>query len=215
MRRIESDIPKDALSSIQKGTLGYQYRGLPCQKNPFDLALYLRLLYEVQPATIIEVGSFQGGSALFFADTLDRYGIYSQIYSIDLHPPTKKLASNISFLSGNALELQNTLSVEFMHSLARPLLVIEDSAHTFETTLSTLKFFDQFLASGEYIVIEDGIVFDLLEPEYRAFENGPNKAILSFLQKTTSNYMIDTNYCDYYGHNFTYNTNGYLKKLPT
>ena len=215
MRRVESDIPKAALSSIQKGTLEYVYRGLPCQKNPFDIALYLKLLHEVQPRTIIEIGSFRGGSALFFSDTLDRYGIEGQIYSIDMHPPSENLGSNITFLTGNALELEQSLSVEFLNALPRPLLVIEDSAHTFEATFSVLKFFDRFLLPGEYIIIEDGIVFDLPEPIYEAFENGPNKAILHFLQQVNPNYEIDTNYCDYYGHNFTYNTNGYLKKLPT
>ena len=82
---MESDIPADALSSIQKGTLGYTYKGVPCLKNPFDLCLYLKLVYEAQPRTVIEIGSAAGGSALWFADTLRNYGIAGQVVSVDLN----------------------------------------------------------------------------------------------------------------------------------
>jgi cephalosporin hydroxylase len=80
-------------------------------------------------------------------------------------------------------------------------------------TLAVLNFFDNYLVPGEYIVIEDGIVNDLVDSIYRKYDNDPNKAIFSFLENTKSMYMIDAEYCDYYGHNFTYNTNGYLKKM--
>ncbi|NJL43038.1 MAG: hypothetical protein HC935_06180 [Pseudanabaena sp. SU_2_4] len=34
-----------------------------------------------------------------------------------------------------------------------------------------------------------------------------------FLENHGNEYAIDTNYCDFFGHNLTWNTNGYLKKL--
>jgi cephalosporin hydroxylase len=213
MRKPESKIPKDALRSIQEGTLNYRYKGISCQKNPFDLALYLKLLYEEKPRTIIEIGSFSGGSALWLADTLRRYNVKSHIYSVDLNPVSSIEDEMITFLPGNALNLSNSFSCDFMASIPRPLLVIEDSAHTYEVTLAVLNFFDNYLVPGEYIVIEDGIVNDLVDSIYRKYDNGPNKAIFSFLENTKSMYMIDAEYCDYYGHNFTYNTNGYLKKM--
>jgi SAM-dependent methyltransferase len=55
-----SAISPRLLSSIQRGTLAYRYRGLLCLKSPFDLALYSLLIDRVQPATLIELGSFQG-----------------------------------------------------------------------------------------------------------------------------------------------------------
>ena len=38
-RAMESNLPKDALRSIQAGTVAFTYRGVLCQKKPFDLAL--------------------------------------------------------------------------------------------------------------------------------------------------------------------------------
>jgi cephalosporin hydroxylase len=40
----------------------YTYRGVPMLKNPFDLALYLLLLWRLKPRTVIEIGSKSGGS---------------------------------------------------------------------------------------------------------------------------------------------------------
>jgi cephalosporin hydroxylase len=118
----------------------------------------------------------------------------------------------VTFLGGNALQLGLVLSEEFMSSLARPLLVIEDAAHTLEVTGAVLQFFKDHLKKSEYIIVEDGIVNDLLGDQYQAYDNGPNRAILSFLE-SSSDFIIDENYCDYYGHNFTWCTNGYLTKI--
>jgi cephalosporin hydroxylase len=76
-------IPKPLLDSIQRGTLAYTYKGLPTLKNPFDWALYPKLLWEVRPKTIIEVGSNQGGSAAWLA--MRAYGFAFQIHSIDIN----------------------------------------------------------------------------------------------------------------------------------
>jgi hypothetical protein len=49
--------------SIMRGQLGYMYRGMRCVRNPFDLALYLLILQELKPRTVIEIGSKEGGHA--------------------------------------------------------------------------------------------------------------------------------------------------------
>ena len=213
MRRVESDIPRSALSSIQKGTLNYRYKGVPCWKNPFDLALYQQLLWKLKPRTIVEVGSAHGGSALWYADMLKSYSIDGHIYSVDINQVKGIENEDITFLKGDAMRLNEMLTADLMNTIPRPLLVIEDAAHTFEMTSAVLEYFHPYLQPGEYIVVEDGIVNDMVEPVYQVYENGPNRAIFSFLESTSGFYEIDTSYCDFYGHNFTYCTNGYLRRL--
>ena len=87
--------------------------------------------------------------------------------------------------------------------------MIEDGPHTFEGSLSALNFFDQHMQSGEYIIVEDGVLEDL---RYRELKNGPKRAIKEFLATRPDNYRIDREYCDFYGHNVTWNINGYLVK---
>src|SRR5258708_32395198 len=82
-----SSIPYDLLMKIQQGTMTYRYRGIPMQKNPFDLALYPLLMERVRPRTLIEIGSFAGGSALWFADQGRQLGLDLRVYSVALQEP--------------------------------------------------------------------------------------------------------------------------------
>jgi hypothetical protein len=64
-----TDIGYALLMKIQQGTMAYRYRSLPLQKNPFDLALYLRLLDQARPRTLIELGAYR--------ERLRRYSSFS------------------------------------------------------------------------------------------------------------------------------------------
>src|SRR5438128_1683758 len=137
-----SDIGYGLLMKIQQGTMAYRYRGIPLQKNPFDLALYSLLLDRVRPRTLIEIGSYQGGSALWFADQAHHLGAGLEIFSIDLEVPANASSPSIHFLQGDARNLGETLSASFMDAIQRPLLVVEDSSHLAGTTAAVLDFFD-------------------------------------------------------------------------
>ena len=91
------------------------------------------------------------------------------------------------------------------------MLVIEDADHCYETTIKVLKFFHPYLNKGEYIVIEDGIIYDLGIAQ--KYNGGPRRALQEFLSEYNHEYEIDSKYCDFFGHNFTWCTNGFLRKL--
>jgi cephalosporin hydroxylase len=61
---------------------------------------------------------------------------------------------------------------------------------------------------GEYIVIEDGIVHELGLDMY---EDGPNQAIAVHLATFGMVRDVDRDYYDFYGQNYTWATNGYIK----
>ncbi len=199
------------LRSIQNASLNYSYRGIPMVKNPFDFALYPLLLGNLKPKTIIEIGSYCGGSAVWFGDLLDNFGIDGHIYSIDIRKVTAVSHRRVTFLEGSGRALEDVLKPDFINSLPRPLLVIEDADHFYETTIRVLEFFHPYLREGEYIVVEDGIIADLGESEL--YNGGPLKALEEFLSDFEGVYEIDSNYCDFFGHNLTWCTNGFLKKV--
>jgi cephalosporin hydroxylase len=206
-----SDIPSPLLNSIQKGTMAYKYRGVPMLKNPFDLAIYPLLLNQVRPRTLIEVGSHRGGSAMWFADIAASLGVPIHVYSVDIVKVTDLNHPSVTFLEGNAQDLARTFDGDFLAEIPRPLFVIEDSDHHFRTCLSVLKFFDRWLSPGEYIVVEDGILSDMLVAD--GYEGGPVRAINEFLRINQDRYVIDRFYCDYFGHNVTWNIDGYLRRI--
>lgn len=202
-----SEIPYELLMKIQQGTMAYRWRGLPLLKNPFDLALYPLLLQAARPATLIEIGSYGGGSAVWFAE--QRPGM--RVVSIDLEPPHGVDHANVEFLRGDACRLAATLTDEVMAAVARPLLVVEDSSHVAGTTAAVLGFFDRWLRPGEYIVVEDGILTAMRAAA--TYDGGPLRAIHEFLARTNGRYEIDRTYCDYFGPNVTWNVDGYLRRV--
>lgn len=203
-------LPADLLGTIQQGMLRTRYRGIPFYKSPFDVILYLQLLDRLRPATIIEIGTFKGGSALWFADMMTARGMSTRIVSIDIDPKPKVTDDRITFLRGNANDLSEALTTDLLSRLAHPWLVIEDSAHLYEPCLAVLRFFHPYLQSGDYFAMEDGVVSSLPDERYRAYEDGPNRAVAEFLAEHGADYEIDAVLCDFFGKNVTYNPSGWL-----
>src|SRR6185503_8249750 len=97
----------------------------------------------------------------WFADQAGLLGLGLEVLSIDLEVPAAAAMPSVTFLRGDARELGAVLPPSRMSTLLRPLMVVEDSSHMAATTAAVLEFFDPWLRSGEYIVIEDGIVSDM------------------------------------------------------
>ncbi|MEG4418841.1 CmcI family methyltransferase [Microcoleus sp. LAD1_D5] len=210
-RSWNTTLPREHMLLIQNATLNYSYRGVPMLKNPFDFTLYPLLFWNLKPLTIIEIGSKHGGSALWFGDMLNNFGIDGHIYSIDIFKVTSVQHPRVTYMEGNGRALQQILTPDFINSLPRPLLVIEDADHTYETSKHVLEFFHSYLKPEEYIVIEDGIISDLVQDA--SYNSGPHKALKKFLSEHEDEYKIDSSYCDYFGYNMTWCTNGFLKKI--
>jgi cephalosporin hydroxylase len=182
------------------------------QKSPFDLALYMKLLWDLKPRTVIEIGTQHGGSALWFADQLKAFGLDGHVHSVDITPPLDLSHPGVTFHQADARQIGLLFGPELVASLPRPLLLVEDSDHHSLTCQSILKHFEPLMRPGEYIVIEDGIV-DHLPSVYGLFDGGPSAAIDSFLAQCGQRWMVDRGLCDFFGYNVTWNTNGFLLKL--
>lgn len=199
---------------VLDGVMCGRYRGVPFCKSPFDIGLYMLLFSRITPRSVIEIGGKYGGSALWFADMLSAANDGDgRIVSIDNNPLHEFEDDRITFLKGDASALGKTLFRKDLVELPRPLVVIEDSSHTYDDSLATLNFFHEYLQPGDYIIVEDGIVSQLPNPKFRDYEDGPIRAIRDFLVLHGERYEIDKSLCDHYGYNATFNPNGYLRRL--
>jgi cephalosporin hydroxylase len=108
---------------------------------------------------------------------------------------------NVTFIRGNGRNLSPVITDGFLSQLPRPLLVVEDADHSYETTSAVLKFFHPHLRRGEYIVVEDGIT-----------SPGVRQALIEFFQLHGNDYAVDPEYCDYFGYNATWCMNGFLRR---
>lgn len=197
------------MSAIQKGTLRTRYRDRRLAKNPFDLVLYLQVLERLRPRTILEIGTSEGGSAVWLRDQCRTLGIDCRILTMDITPPEEPI-EGVEIFSVDASDPAGTFPHAAIADAPHPWLVIEDSAHSFEATAAVLAYFDPLLAPGDHLVVEDGVVADLPEPAYRKYEDGPNRAVRNFLLERQADYRIARNLCDFFGHNVTWCPNGWL-----
>ena len=101
----QTDIDYTLLMKIQTGTMNYSYRDIPTLKNPFDLALYTRLLWEQKPRSILEVGSNSGGSAVWIADQCKAMDIEAHVWSMDIVPVTDIVHQGVTFQGGDGRNL--------------------------------------------------------------------------------------------------------------
>jgi cephalosporin hydroxylase len=180
-------------------------------QEPLGRCSLSNAFFSNRPKTVIEIGAYLGTSALWFADMMRTNETPGRVISVDILPPSPPFnRPDISFIEGDVYNLGSALSDELLRTIERPLLVIEDSVHKPDSTLAALRFFDRFLHPDEYIVVEDGFVTDLGIAHHHA--GGPGPGIAQFLAECDGRYEIDCNFCDRYGHNFTGNPNGYLRR---
>ncbi len=212
-RRWSCDVPGTVLTGIQAGVFRTRYRDRAFVKCPFDVVLYMQLIGRLKPATIIEIGTREGGSAQWFRDMSMAHGVDARVISVDVKPPEATGDGRVTFLKGNAIALGESLPDDLLRSLPRPWLISEDSAHTYEACSAVLNYFDSYLTSGDYIVIEDGVIEFLPGEGYKRLENGPNRAVTAFLAERGADYDIDSALCDHFGYNVTYNPNAWLRRL--
>ena len=198
--------------TMQKGIMHYRYKGIRTLKCPFDLALYHLVLERYKPKTVVEFGTRFGGSSLWFADMMTVHGIEGHVYTFDIDLSSNVVRDRrITAQYCDASQPERYLSDEFMASLPRPVLLVEDASHIYEHVLAVLEFAHRWLGSGDYMIVEDGIL-EHMKSRGR-HHGGPLRAIKEFLELHPGDYEIDRELCDYYGTNMTWAIDGYIKPL--
>lgn len=185
--------------STTVGALALTYKGLMNIKTPFDLALYTRLIWELQPRTILELGSLQGGSGLWFADHMSVLcEDLGEVHSFDWNSKCIHETARHPLLTFHQIDLNvANFDEELLMRLRHPWLVIDD-AHV--QIFSVFARLNSFMESGDYYVIEDNPM-------------NANKEIIDGLELIEkAGFLVDTYYTDAFGSNLTCAPNAWLRK---
>ncbi len=151
-REDRSDLPAETIKAQYMGKSYITHRGCQLLKTTDDNLIFQQLLWYLRPATVIELGSYTGGSAIWMADMLRLMEIESCIYSMDhasrIEDQVRKIQpENVTFLTGDSNAIEKTFTEEFLSRMPHPWLVIED-AHT--NIYGVLEHFSRFTKSGDY-----------------------------------------------------------------
>ncbi|MBL7068352.1 MAG: class I SAM-dependent methyltransferase [Candidatus Omnitrophica bacterium] len=178
-------------------------------KNPFDAWIYQEIIYEVKPDLIIEIGSAEGGSTLYFAHLLDIIG-KGKIVSIDIERSKFNVRHRrIDVITGDSSSPETVAKVSRL-CRGRSVMVIHDGDHSKGQVLKDLKAYSNFVSMGSYLIVEDGII-DLFKPGdgIGTYVDGPYNAVNDFLEDHP-NFIVDKERERYI---MTYNPRGFLKRI--
>jgi cephalosporin hydroxylase len=203
-RKVEFKLPK-----ILEGHFNVEYNNISTLKNPFDYVIYQMMIARIRPEMIVEIGTNQGGSALYFADLLQNFKIDGIVHTIDIEDKCPELVKNDTRIVRH-LDGWQGFDLSILEQVKKPILVIDDGSHQYKDVIGALEQISPHLPIDSYFIVEDGII-DKIGWKKR-FEGGPQRAIKEFL-KADDSYTIDRYWCDFFGTNTTFNTNGYLKKV--
>ena len=197
------------LKWINKAHHHIHYREVSMIKCPFDIVNYQMIISEVKPDLILEVGTNEGGSALFFSDLLRNLG-KGEVHSLDL----KQKVTDRNVLEANNITLfeggwQN-YSLDHCMGYER-ILIVDDGSHVYDEVKAAFEKFHHLIPLGSYYIIEDGIIDELDIPKTK-FKGGPKKAAKEILESFPS-FVLDEKRINFFGPNATFNPLGYLKRV--
>jgi cephalosporin hydroxylase len=178
------------------------YCGRKVLKPPFDWIVMQDILWDTKPPLIIEIGSWEGGFALWMAHMSENMGFDCRIIGIDVTDrPTAVKHPRIQWVIGDATTREVQARVAELAGDRRGL-VIEDSDHKYTVTKALIEHYERYVAPGNYLVVEDTCVEALQLPPFP----GPIGAVKEFLE-THKDFVSDRSREKYI---MTYNPTGYL-----
>lgn len=157
--------------------------GVPNQQDPLDSLIIAELIYQEKPDVIIELGTNEGGGALFYASILELSDIHSdsqtkkRVITIDPNHyreggwiPNKRCleksikcikvdespiwSKRVSFVQGYPHEIINIIKT-MLTPEDKIVWVIEDSNHNYNTVLINLDLYAPLVTNGGLLLVQD------------------------------------------------------------
>lgn len=140
---------------------GTTWMGVPTLKQPMDAWVYQEIIFEQRPDWIVEIGNHAGGSLLYLANLCDMVG-HGSVLGVDIDRPEFSPGidhDRIHLVTGDAIATFPLVSKR----VSGTVLVIEDSAHTYDHTLAVLRTYSQLVTVGSYLICEDGVMKEVAD----------------------------------------------------
>ena len=181
-----------SLTSRNRRTFILDWLGHECQKTPGDMWAYQEIIFETKPDLIVECGTFNGGSALYFASLLELSG-KGEIISIDVEDrPGRPTHPRIHYISGSSTAPGVLEQVRLRLPEKGNVMVVLDSDHSRDHVLAELRAYGPLVSKDCYLVVEDGVVN--FRPIHNPFypTDGPTEAIMDFLKESDAFHIDKT-----------------------
>lgn len=186
-----------------------RWLGVETQQCPLDMWVYQEMLSEVKPDVMIEAGTYQGGSALYFASIFDLLQ-RGRVITIDIEDfPNRPKHSRITYLLGSSTSDEIVAQVKNLIKPGERVMVILDSDHHQAHVLNELRRYSPLVSAGSYLIVQDTHFNG--HPILPKFGPGPMEAVQEFL-RSNADFQPDLGR-EKFG--MTFNPRGFLKRVGT
>jgi len=182
-------------------------------KCPLDLWIYQEIVHEVRPDFIIETGTYEGGSSIYWASLCQLFQS-GKVISIDLSPRAQPKHPLVTYITADSTSQRTIEKVkELIADSINPnpvVLVNLDSLHMYDHVCKELEVYHPLVTPGSYMIVEDtNLCGHPIEWNRQAFgDKGPWEAVDEFL-RTHPEFEVDTSREKLL---MTFNPRGYLKR---
>lgn len=193
---------------------GLTFMGHKTLKCPLDLWIYQEIFNDIRPDFIIETGTFEGGSAIYWASLCHLFQT-GKVISIDLNPRAQPSHPLVTYIKGDSVGAETLKQVKAIISDTlnpNPTVLINlDSLHLFTHVRDELIAYHPLVSLGSYMIVEDtNLCGHPIEWDRAAFGNkGPWEAVDEFLL-THPEFEVDASREKLL---MTFNPRGYLKRV--
>jgi cephalosporin hydroxylase len=170
-----------------------KWLGITTQQAPTDNWEMQELICEIRPDYIIETGTLNGGTTLFYADVMAYVNPRGKVITIDIEPRVEEASKvplwkqHVEMIVGSSVDPKVTDHVAQEVS-GKKVLVTLDSLHTREHVLKEMETYSKLVTPGSYLVVQDTSING--NPVYTGFGPGPHEAVQEFL-RTHDNFVVD------------------------
>lgn len=190
-----------------------RFLGVVTNKSVSDMWNYQEILADLCPSLIVEFGTRFGGSALFFSVIGRAINPELKVITVDI--THSEVAQQVRDDGSVKLVMASSTNPQVVHvisemrrSMPGKVFFILDSDHTKAHVLAELISLRKVVASGDYVVVEDGNING--HPVLPGWGDGPKEALEAYFEMYPDDYTIDTRREKRFG--FTFAPSGFLLK---
>ncbi len=187
-----------------------RWMGVQTLKNPLDCWIYQEILHELRPDVLVELGSFYGGSTMYFSHIFDLLGA-GTVVSVDFDRSRYQAKHpRIVELTGSTADPGIIAEVKKLCA-GKKVMIIHDADHTAAAVLRDLRAYADLVSVGSYFIVEDGVVdvFDHRRSVLGWEQPGPLVASRQFVAED-ERFEVDQQRERYL---ITYNPRGFLRRV--
>jgi len=161
------------------------FHNVQIEKNPLDLWMMQEILYQLQPDFVVETGTWRGGSALYWAYTLNGLGLdKSRVITVDIQNLNQTASTDplwkkyVTFYQGSSTDPK--IVADILKTVqGHKVVVTLDSDHSMRHVLNELHAYSPMVPSHSYLVVEDTHIDGV--PTQPDAGPGPLAAVQKFL----------------------------------